>query len=284
VDSESCSKVEGTFCNSRILAGGLAALIPVFLISATIAVGKQGNNAQPEAAQRAFAANCAGCHGLDGKGGERAPDIVTRPSVRQLSDSALLKIVQKGVPRTSMPSFSHLGDTVLRSLTAYLRTLQGDRMTAALPGDARQGKELFRGKGGCSGCHMVRGQGGFFASDLTSYAIGRAPDKIRDAIVFPNRDLAPSKRAVVATLRNGKTVEGIARNEDNFSIQLLTQDGVLHLLPKSALSSLSYRSESPMPADYGTRLSAAELKDLVNYLSSIAEKDAKQQTKEDDPD
>ena len=256
----------------------------MLLISAATAFGKQGNNARPETAERVFAANCAGCHGLDGKGGERAPDIVTRPSDRQLSDSALLKIVQKGVPGTSMPSFSHLGDPVLRSLTAYLRTLQRDRTTAVLPGDAQRGKELFRGKGGCSACHMIRGQGGFFASDLTSYAIGRAPDKIRDAIVFPNRNLAPNKRAVVATLRDGKTVEGIARNEDNFSIQLVTQDGVLHLLPKSALSNLSYRSESPMPADYGARLSATELQDLVNYLSSLAEKNAKQQTNEDDPD
>src|SRR6516162_8159489 len=45
------------------------------------------------AAQQAFAANCAGCHGLDGKGGERAPDIVARPDIRRLSDAQLLQIL-----------------------------------------------------------------------------------------------------------------------------------------------------------------------------------------------
>src|SRR5262249_955299 len=90
------------------------------------------------AAQQAFAASCAGCHGLDGKGGERAPDIVTRPKIRQLSDAEVFEILQKGVPRTAMPSFSYLGDPALHSLVAHLRTLQGDLKPARLPGNAQQ--------------------------------------------------------------------------------------------------------------------------------------------------
>jgi cytochrome c oxidase cbb3-type subunit III len=245
---------------------------------------QRANDAVPGAAEQAFASNCAGCHGLDGRGGERGPDIVTPFNIRQLSDSQILQILQKGVTRTAMPSFSHLGDQTLRSLVSHLRTLQRDRATATLPGDARRGKRLFFGKAGCSGCHMVHGEGGFFAADLTAYAVGLSADKIHDAIVFPNRDLDPSKRTVLATLPSGKTLEGIARNEDNFSIQLLTQDGTLHLLPKSALSGLSYRNESPMPADYGSRLSATEVEDLVNYLSSLGKKDSKKNTSEGEPD
>jgi len=131
---------------------------------------------------------------------------------------------------------------------------------------------------------MVRAQGGFFASDLSAYARGRSPEAIHDAILFPNRDLDPRNRTVVAILPSGKTIEGMARNEDNFSIQLLTQDGTLHLLDKSVLLSLSYRNESTMPADYGTRLSASEVDDLVNYLSSVANEDSKKNESEDDLD
>jgi cytochrome c oxidase cbb3-type subunit III len=235
---------------------------------------EQKSDADREEVRRAFSTNCAGCHGLDGKGGERASDIVTRPHIRQLTDEQLLQILQKGVPQTSMPAFSHLGDDVLRSLVAHLRTLQGDAPTVPLPGNARRGKELFFGKGGCSGCHMVRGQGGFFASNLSGYSRGRTPQAIHDAIVFPNRDLDPRNRTVVVTLPEGKTIEGLARNEDNFSIQLLSQDGTLHLVAKSTLLSLSYRNESPMPADYGTRLSISEIDDLVKYLASLANKDS----------
>ena len=237
-------------------------------------------NANSAAAQQAFAANCAGCHGLDGKGGERAPDIVTRPNVRKLSDAQLLQILQKGVPQTSMPAFNHLGDGVLHSLAAYLRSLQG-QPAASLPGNARRGKQLFFGKGGCSDCHMIRGRGGFFASDLTAYARGRAPETIRNAIVLPNRDLDPRNRTVVVTLPNGKTFEGIARNEDNFSMQLLTWDGSLLLFTKAAAKNISYRNQSPMPADYGTRLPAAEIEDLVNFLNSVTKEDSKQARNEE---
>lgn len=236
------------------------------------------------ATQQAFAANCAGCHGLDGKGGERAPDIVTRPSVRKLSESELLQVLQKGVPQTSMPAFSHLGDDVLRSLVGYLRNLQGHTATAPLPGNERRGKELFFGKGGCSGCHMIRGQGGFYASDLTVYARGRSPEAIREAIVLPNRDLDPRNRIVVVTLPNGKSFEGIARNEDNFSMQLLTQDGSLLLFTKAAAKSLIYRDQSPMPADFGTRLSAAEIEDLVKFLNTVTKEDLKQARNEEQDD
>jgi len=271
----------------------LRALPPglIFLLCAVICFGQTTSRSVPPAkgqpdstAAQAFAASCAGCHGLDGKGGERAPDIVTRPKIRQLSDAQLFEILQKGVPRTSMPSFSYLGDPTLHSLVAHLRTLQGDPKPAKLPGSAKQGKQLFFGRGGCSGCHMVRGEGGFFASDLTGYSRGRSPEAMHDAIVFPNRDLDPRNRMVVVTLAGGKTLEGIARNEDNFSIQLLTKDGAIHLLSKSTLSNLSYRNESPMPADYGTRLSAAEIADLVNYLNSLAKDGVKKHGSDEDPD
>ena len=109
---------------------------------------------------------------------------------------------------------------------------------------------------------------------------------MRDAIVSPNRELDSRNRTVVATLSNGKTIEGIARNEDNFSLQLLTQDGAIYLLTKSALKSLSYRNESPMPADYGSCLSAAEIDDLVKYLDSLAreapEKERSQENEDED--
>ena len=275
-----------------VFAKVLAVSFAVLLNCGAIARGQDRNrsvsplstNGDSGAAQQAFAANCAGCHGLDGKGGERAPDIVTRPKIRQLSGAQLLQILQKGVPQTSMPAFSRLGDDVLRSLVAYLRSLQGHAATAPLPGNARRGKELFFGKGGCSGCHMIRGQGGFFASDLAAYARGRAPETIRDAIVLPNRDLDPRNRTVVVTLTGGKIVEGIARNEDNFSMQLLTRDGSLFLFTKAAVKNIDYRNQSPMPADYGTRLSASEIEDLVNFLNSVTKENLKQARDEEQDD
>lgn len=175
-----------------------------------------------------------------------------------------------------MPAFGHLGEPAVRSIVAYLRTLQGSPAAKALAGDSKRGRELFFGKGQCSSCHSFHGKGGFFASDVSDYSRGRSPESVRDAIVAPNKNLDPRNRALVVKLPSGKTFEGIARNEDNFSVQLLTPDGVIHLFTKSELASVTYRKESPMPANYGTRLSSVELDDLVNYLfSSVAKHEVK---------
>jgi cytochrome c oxidase cbb3-type subunit 3 len=271
----------------------IPSLLIMILAAAAMAPGQQpGPAGTPanqrrsdlEAAPQIFATRCAGCHGLDGRGGERAPDIATQAKTRQLSDPQIFAVLQRGVPQTSMPSFGYLGDDALRSLVAHVRTLQGDRATSILPGDASRGRKIFYEKGACSRCHMIHGDGGFFASDLTHYALGRSPEVIHDAIVFPNRDLAPRQRTVVATLASGQSLQGIALNEDNFAIQMLTPDGTLHLLPKAALASLAYRNESPMPADYATRLSASEINDLVNFLSSLTEKETKVIHKHEDQD
>lgn len=250
---------------SRTLLGASALLLFAGL------AGGQSSGRKDSAGKTAYAAICAGCHGLDGKGGERAPDIANRPRVRELSDDAILHVLQNGVPNTSMPSFRSLGLEKLRSVAEYVRELQGIRNAKNLPGNADRGKSVFFSKGGCVNCHSVQGAGGFYGSDLSGFARGRSPESIRQAIVEPNRELDPRRRVVVATTASGEVLTGLARNEDNFSLQLLTPDGALHLLYKSSLEKLIYREESAMPADYQKKLSTAELDDLIKFLASMAE-------------
>jgi len=113
---------------------------------------------------------------------------------------------------------------------------------------------------------MIGGQGGFFGQDLTSYATRVGAEDIRSVIVNPNRDLDPRHGLVTVILADSSTLSGMARNEDNFSLQLQTPDGVFHLLNKSGIKDLTYTGRSPMPSDYGATLSSGELNDLVSYL------------------
>jgi cytochrome c oxidase cbb3-type subunit III len=120
--------------------------------------------------KQTFSSTCANCHGLDGRGGERAPNIAERPKVQQLSDAQLFKIIENGIPGTGMPAFHSLDSANIKAVVAYLRTLQGTGQPVKLPGDPERGETIFLGKAGCSGCHMVAGIGGFIASDLSAYA------------------------------------------------------------------------------------------------------------------
>jgi cytochrome c oxidase cbb3-type subunit 3 len=217
-----------------------------------------------------FESTCASCHGLDGRGGERGPDIASRADVLRLSDRDILQILRDGIPSAGMPAFGSLGSAKLSALLAHLRTLQGKGSAAAIPGDPQKGQCLFFGTARCSECHMVHGEGGFLSADLSAYAGNLASSEIRSAITKPGGDSSEPRTLVTATLRDGQVLEGIVRNEDNFSLQLQSVDGAFHLLKKSDIAKVEPDAKPLMPADYGSTLTPAQLDDLVGYLMTVA--------------
>jgi cytochrome c oxidase cbb3-type subunit III len=244
---------------------------------------QQDTHATAEGRQ-VFASRCAGCHGLDGRGGERAPDIATNAKTLQRSDEELSAIMEKGLPGTGMPAFASMGSTNIRSVVAYLRQLQGKKEAAALPGNAEKGHALFYGKARCAECHSVAGAGGFIAGDLTGLAANRSVEEIREAIVKPSNGGRAAGRVMVMT-RDGRKYSGVLRNEDNFSLQMQALDGSFHLFVKQELQDFTRLPESLMPSDYGTTLGSAELNDVISFLMSAArtgKAGADTETKSDD--
>lgn len=221
------------------------------------------------AGRRVFSSACAGCHGLDGRGGERAPDLAA-PKVRRLSNRELLAVISNGVPGTAMPAFHALAPQELRALVAYLRDLQGAKPAAAVSGDPRRGETLFFGKARCSACHMINGKGGFIASDLSAYGRSHSPQEILHRILTPQNDDRERDNVAVVTTNDGRKIRGVVRNEDNFSLQLQSLDGVFHLLTKSELKNVEYEAEPLMPGNYGSLLTRKELDDIVRYLTERA--------------
>jgi cytochrome c oxidase cbb3-type subunit III len=228
--------------------------------SSSIATGRQ-----------IFTTTCAACHGLDGRGGEHAPNIATRADVRRLTDQQIFRIVHDGAASGAMPAFgSTFSAAQIHAVVQYLRALQGAQSAAKLPGDPLAGKALFFGNAGCGGCHMVQGQGGFIADDLTDYAASKSVPEIRAAITAPAADPRRRDRLATITTTSGERLQGMVRNEDNFSLQLQALDGSYHLLDKSKVRSVTYDANSLMPSDYGTKLSSAEIDAIVSYLMSSA--------------
>ena len=225
---------------------------------------------KPVSGGKTFATTCGSCHGLDGRGGERAPNIADSAKAQRLSDAQIAHIIENGIPGTGMPAFHSLQDSDVKAVITYLRALQGNRKTAKLPGNPDRGQIVFFGKAGCSGCHMVAGKGGFIASDLSAYARTHAEDQTRNLIAGLTPGGDHQARTVTAVIRSGEKYVGIIRNEDNFSLQLQTLDGTFHFVAKSDLERLEYSSQPLMPSDYGSTLSSSDLNDVVSYLMSVA--------------
>jgi cytochrome c oxidase cbb3-type subunit III len=228
------------------------------------------SNQASAAGKRAFESSCAPCHGLNGKGGERAPDIATRSEMVRLSDNATLKLLREGTP-AGMPPFATLGPAKLSDILGYLRFLQGKRVAPVVAAGAERGRELFAGKGGCSECHMIHGTGGFLGPDLSDYGASHSPADIRSAIISADKRQEIHKGLARATTRDGRQLSGLVRNEDNFSVQLQALDGTFHLLQKSDLVELVFDSSPIMPDNYGSIFTESELDQLVGYLMGVAD-------------
>jgi hypothetical protein len=71
---------------------------------------------------------------------------------------------------------------------------------------------------------------------------------------------------VTVTTLSQERVTGMVRNQDNFSLQVQDADGVFHLFLKSQITKVDREAHSLMPGDYGTRLTPAELDDLIGFL------------------
>ncbi len=88
----------------------------------------------PDSGAQQFAATCAGCHGLDGRGTVKGADIA-QAKIAALSDAELSRIIHDGVPGRGMPAMAALGDDKIAALVSYLRVLQR-QAGAARPGAA----------------------------------------------------------------------------------------------------------------------------------------------------
>ncbi len=221
------------------------------------------DNAQGKAL---FQSSCAVCHGLDGGGGEHAPNIARASAAKLLTDSDLNRILHDGIPGKGMPAFKTLGEIKLHSVQSYLRFLQAKTAGKTDKGNFMQGRELFLGKGQCSGCHAMGGEGPFISTDLSDYAYDHNADEIRAAIVNPQEQEAMPHTSVNVTTNAGQHVSGLIRNENNSSLQVQDPDGHFYLFLKSDLVSVE-RSQTPsMPADYKQKLSSTEVEDLVSYI------------------
>jgi putative heme-binding domain-containing protein len=225
-----------------------------------------GNPEAIAAGTKLFMGSCAGCHGPDGGGGARGPNLVRRSLWHPLSDENIFSVIRNGV--ADMPA-TKLPDDQTWNLVAFIHSLTGPASTNPVPGDPAAGKAIYWGaKAGCANCHSIRGQGGSMGPDLSNIGGSRPLAVIRESVVEPAKDLYYlGNEAATVELKNGQKLEGVAKNRSNYSLQLVDTKGALHLIQMRDVKKLTISDTTPMPTDFAKRLSRTELRDLLAYLA-----------------
>jgi putative heme-binding domain-containing protein len=252
--------------------------ILAFLLTAGLALAQQAaephagiqnpfrDNPQAAAAgAEVFRVHCAACHGARGEGGS-GPDLSEGIYAGGDRDEDLRYVVMRG--RDVMPGFRNiLSEESIWQVVSYVRSLAG-RNLGTVPGDVAAGGQLFWGKGGCGQCHRVGPNGAATGPNLTEIGIRRGAAHLRESLVKPDASVPRGYAMIVAVARDGRTLQGTRRRSDHFSVQFTDMQGQFHSYMKDELKEITESEKSLMPA-YGDTFSAAELDNLVAYLSRL---------------
>jgi putative heme-binding domain-containing protein len=225
----------------------------------------EGNPDAIRAGMGLFRARCADCHGVDGTG-VRGPDI-TQVWVNGRTDDGLYDTIKNGVPNTEMPANPRIQDHEAWQLLAYLRTLASPAPTDPPRGNAANGQRIFQAT--CSACHRVNGAGGRLGPDLSRVGVARSRDRLVLRIRRGIEDFAQGFEPVTLTPHVGQPIQGVKKNEDLFSVQIMDTGQRIQGYDKTRMKAVENGARSMMPIYGPDRLSDADLDDLVRYLQTL---------------
>jgi alcohol dehydrogenase (cytochrome c) len=273
--------------------GGLAGVVAAQAPADTPTNPFAGNAAAAAAGRTSFNGVCSACHGQDATGSERAPALTG--TLRHGSDDyQIFQTISKGVPGTQMPPFDALPPEEIWRLVTYIKSLSGGAAPAArtnvaapVQGDAAAGRAVFFGKGQCSNCHEVQGQGSVLGPDLS--AVGGTSDLRARVLHQPpaapggGGPRGPQFQLSEVVLKDGHRLTGLVKLRDSVITHLQTREGAYQLLTNDKVASVTAIPNSGPPRDLAQRLSPTEIDNLVAYLGAQRGRDFKETIKSSPP-
>lgn len=208
---------------------------------------------------------CAGCHGEDARGTQQGPGLAGNASLRRRSGQSIRGVIRNGIPAAGMPGFD-LPAPTLDGLVSLVASLNATAAEASVAGDREAGKAFFFGKGQCSSCHMVNGEGAFTGPDLSALAREMTVDQIRESLLQPDARIAAGYDLVTAQLRDKRSLRGFARSRSSYDLALQDLKGNIHPLAlKNVLRLMEEKGSLMQPV----KATADELQNLLAYLSRL---------------
>ena len=217
--------------------------------------------------KRAYVAQCALCHGMDGSGGY-GPSLLVPVLARASDDRGLIRVVDLGIPNL-MPGYGRAnGPRRTWQLAAYVRSLNAGSTALVVAGNAARGKAIYQERG-CAACHVLEGAGRAYGPDLSAIGAQRGAAYIKQALLEPGARVPEGHVVVTARPKDARSVRGVRISEDVFWVYVRDPGGTVHRYWKADLDALDREAGASLMPAYGAQRAATEVDDLVAYLASL---------------
>ena len=140
---------------------------------------------------------------------------------------------------------------------------------AAKSGNESIGKTLFADKATCAKCHKVKGQGKEVGPDLSEIGSKLSKSAMYVAILDPSAAITHNYQSYLIELDNGLVETGLLVNQTDESLTIKSAQGILKSFALTEVEAIEPSPVSLMPADLQKLLTADELIDVVEYLTTL---------------
>jgi putative heme-binding domain-containing protein len=140
----------------------------------------------------------------------------------------------------------------------------------AMTGNAANGQKVFANY--CAICHQVNGEGADFGPKLSEIGSKLGKDGQYMAIFYPSAGVSFGYEGYEVKFKDGSTIAGIVASKTETDLLMKFPGGTSQSYKMSQVVSMKKMDESLMTAGLHEAMSAPELVDLVEYLSSLKKK------------
>jgi len=130
------------------------------------------------------------------------------------------------------------------------------------PGSFAKGKAVFEQH--CAKCHKFEGRGAEVGPVLDGAA--RDIEYLLANILDPNRVIGQPYFVHVVECKTGTTEVGLLATEDQQTLTLKVENGVLKVIPKKEIETHTIQEKSLMPEGLAAGMSPQDFRDLVRYV------------------
>jgi putative heme-binding domain-containing protein len=143
------------------------------------------------------------------------------------------------------------------------------RQLAKRLGDPRKGHVVFSTNGTCVKCHIVNGEGKEVGPNLSEIGAKLSRLALYESILFPSAAISHNFEAYTVVLANGNVVSGLLVNRTAESIAIKGADALTHTYRTSDVEEIKQQPISLMPADLQKGMTADDLVNVVEYLTTL---------------
>jgi putative membrane-bound dehydrogenase-like protein len=139
-------------------------------------------------------------------------------------------------------------------------------------GDPSHGFDLFRkskDESMCIRCHTAFGVGEKVGPDLSDVGAKYSREEILASILTPSQRIAEGYRSTSIELQDGRVFFGMVQKETKDTIELYDTNGEKRTIDKADVASRGELDTSVMPDGLWMTLSAEDLTDLVDWLTTL---------------